>query len=107
VIAGHEVSEQQFLDALTTAGMKYFGQIGFASMEARLIRFNHETCEAIVACQRDKAHDFLTVLSLVTETSGSPLAFLVVVTSGTIRSLMKKRRASNVFHSASSSKTRG
>ncbi len=107
VVASHEVTEQQFLDALTASGVKYFGQIGFASLGARLIRYNQGAREAIVACQRCKVNEFLTGLTLVTEVSGSSLALIVIITSGTIRSLMKRRRASNVFHSDSPLRRRG
>lgn len=92
VVSDGPVSGEQFAGALTGAIRRYFGEVGLSRIEPKLIRFDLERSEAVVACKKEGAGELEGAMALISNVSGSSIALLTVRASGTIKSLRKKTR---------------
>jgi RNase P/RNase MRP subunit POP5 len=93
VMSQNSVSSDQFNDLLTQSVRKSFGEIGFIGINPKLIRFNPEKAEAIVACERSKVMELQAALALATDTLGAKVALITLRVSGTIKGLRQKRQS--------------
>lgn len=98
IISQSIISPDQFNDLLTQSVKKSFGEIGFIAVNPRLIRFNAERAEAIVACERSKVMDLQTALALAIDTQGTKVALITIRVSGTIKGLKGKRQSTRRKH---------
>ncbi|HXY83096.1 MAG TPA: Rpp14/Pop5 family protein [Candidatus Saccharimonadales bacterium] len=86
-----QLTEEQLIGVIITSITKHFGEIGIASMNLRLIRYDREAAEAVVACERIMANELLTALALARDVDGISLSLVVIRISGTIKGLAKKK----------------
>lgn len=99
VNSNRPLTEEQLLGVMVTSITKHFGEIGIASMNLRLIRYDREAAEAVVACEKIMANELLTALAFARDVDGISLSLVVIRISGTIKSLAKRKFGSNnVFH---------
>jgi RNase P/RNase MRP subunit POP5 len=84
--------EQQFNQVMTESVRRYFGEFGLARIDPRVIRFDSQRSEVIVACRKEGAQDLEAAMALISEVSGSQMALLTLRSSGTIKSLRRKKR---------------
>jgi RNase P/RNase MRP subunit POP5 len=91
VLSENRISSEQFNQLLTESVKKSFGEIGFAGVDPKLIRFDTEKSEAIVACERDRVSELQTALALTTDSFGTAIALITLRVSGTIKGLRRKR----------------
>ncbi|HYW00167.1 MAG TPA: Rpp14/Pop5 family protein, partial [Candidatus Acidoferrum sp.] len=52
VIFEKQLTEQRLIEAMATSIAKHFGEVGMASINLRLIRYDPERAEAVVACEK-------------------------------------------------------
>ncbi len=92
VIFEKQLTEQRLIEAMATSISKHFGEVGMASINLRLIRYDPERAEAVVACEKPTTNQLLTALAFVREIDGVPISLLVIRISGTIKSLSKPKK---------------
>ena len=90
LVSEEPISREDFARALTDVVRKYYGEIGLAHTNPRLIRFDSQRSEAIVACNGDESDKLQTAIALLSDVSDINVAPLILRLSGTIRSLTKK-----------------
>ena len=90
-VSDHEVTDEQFREALDNSVRKYLGELGFARIDPRVIRFNPGTSTGIVSCERDGLPELESAMALVTGQAESQLSLLVLRVSGTIKAVRGKR----------------
>jgi len=90
VLADESVTEDQFRDILTGAVRKSFGEIGYARIDPKLVRFDSKRSTAIVACKPSMVSELEAALSLICGGEKAPMAPLVLQVSGTIKGLQKR-----------------
>lgn len=81
------VTEEQFNGAFLSAVRMSFGEIGFARIDPKLVRFDSAKLLAIVACKASMVAELETAVALISSYSGVPTATLVLRVSGTIKGL--------------------
>ena len=91
VIYGLALTDQQFHEALTTSVRTHFGDIGFARIDPRVIRFDQSTSTSIVSCERSAVRELESALALITDYGGTSGAVIVLAVSGTIKGLRKRK----------------
>ena len=89
VVCETSLSDEQLLEALTNSVRKYFGEIGLARIDPRLIRFDHNRSTAIVSCSDGGLAQLESAVALISQYLEIPLAPLVLRVSGTIKGLRK------------------
>ena len=87
-----QLTEQHLIEAVATSITKHFGEIGMASMNLRLVRYDPKEGDAVVVCEKATTNQLLTALTFVREIDGAPISLLVVRTSGTIKGLSKPKK---------------
>ena len=92
VIFDKQLTEQTLIEAMATSITKHFGEVGIASINLRLIRYDPEKAEAVVVCEKATTDQLLTALTFIREIDGAPISLLVVRISGTIKSLSKPKK---------------
>jgi len=92
VIFGGQLTQQRLMEAMITSITKYFGEVGAALINLRLIRFDPAKAEAVLVCEKSMMNKLLTALTFVQEIDGFPISLLVVRVSGTIKSLLKAKK---------------
>ena len=92
LLSDQPLSSEQFGSALTGAVQRYFGELGLSRIEPKLIRFDPQESEAVVACKKEGAGEFEAAIALMSNLSGSSITPLTIRASGTIKSLRKKTR---------------
>lgn len=90
LLSEQPVSGEQFSCAVTETIKKVFGDVGFAHINPRLIRFNTNKSEATLACARDYANELQAAVAMTTHISGKLVAPLTLRMSGTIRGLRER-----------------
>jgi RNase P/RNase MRP subunit POP5 len=91
ILSERGLSGDQFNELLIQTVKKSFGEIGFVRVNPKLIHFNAEKAEAIVACERGRVMDLEAALALATDHLGVTIALITTRVSGTIKSLRKRR----------------
>lgn len=91
VLYGGTLTAQQFHDALNTSVRTHFGDIGFSSIDPRIIKSDQNTWTSIVSCERSGVRALESALALITDFGGTSVAVLVLAVSGTIKGLRKRR----------------
>jgi RNase P/RNase MRP subunit POP5 len=84
------VTEDQFGSTLMTAVRKSFGEIGFARIDPKLVRFESDGLLAIVACKPGMVTELEAAVGLISGNGEVPMAALVLQISGTIKGLRKR-----------------
>jgi len=92
VIVDKQLTEQHLIETVATSIIKHFGEVGMASMNLRLIRYDPKEGEAVVVCEKATTNQLLTALTFVREIDGAPISLLVVRTSGTIKGLSNPKK---------------
>ena len=83
------VTEEQFVQALTTSIVKYFGEVGLSRIAPKLIRFDsHRSC-VVVAFAKDHVVEMQAALAFIRRIGESEALTLPLKTSGTIKGLGK------------------
>lgn len=91
LISDTQLSREQFWDALCNSVRRYFGEIGLARVDPRVLRYDAAKGRAIVACMKDAVNDLQTALALISHIAELDVAPLVLGVSGTIRALERIR----------------
>jgi RNase P/RNase MRP subunit POP5 len=91
VVSDRPLSSDQFAAALIGSVRRCFGEIGLSRIDPRLVRFNPNRSEAIVACKKDRASELQAAIALTSEASEVSIAPLVLRVSGTIKGLGKRK----------------
>ena len=87
IMSEQAVTEEQFSDAFMSAIRRSFGEIGFARIEPKLVRFDSGKSLAIVACKASMVAQLQAAVALISGYSEVPTATLVLRVSGTIKGL--------------------
>jgi len=97
IVSEQAVSEEQFSDAFMSAVRMNFGEIGFARIDPKLVRFDAGRLLAVVACKASTVSELEAAVALISGYSGVAAATLVLRVSGTIKGLRarlaKQRRS--------------
>jgi len=91
VLYGKDFTDQQFHGALNSSVRTHFGDIGFARIDPRIIKFNQSTLTSIVSCEKDAVKELASALALITDSGGATISVLVLAASGTIKGLRKRK----------------
>lgn len=91
VLSDNRMSADQFNEVLTQSVRKSFGEIGYVGVNPKLIRFDADRSEAIVACEREKVTELQTALALTTDSFGAKIALVTLRVSGTIKGLRRRK----------------
>ena len=89
IVSEQAVTEEQFSGALMGAVRKSFGEIGFARIDPKLVRFDSEKLLATVACKPGMVTEMEAAVGLISSNGEVPMATLVLQVSGTIKGLRK------------------
>jgi RNase P/RNase MRP subunit POP5 len=81
------VTREQFTEALTTAILKHFGDVGLSRIEPKVIRFDSHESKAVVAYAKNCADEMQAALALIREIGESEASALSMKASGTIKGL--------------------
>jgi RNase P/RNase MRP subunit POP5 len=92
VLFDKQLTEQHLIEAMAASITKLFGEVGMASINLRLVRYDSERSEAVVVCEKATTNQLLTALTFVREIEGAPISILVVRISGTIKGLLKPKK---------------
>jgi len=92
IVSSPSLSSEQLGRVLTDSVRRYFGEFGLSRIDPRLIRFDSQRCEAIIACRRGEANDLQAALALLSSDSEARIAPIVLRISGTIKGLKRKKR---------------
>ena len=92
IISDYALTEEQFGGAVNAAVSKSFGDIGFARIAPKLIRFDPTKSEAIIACKREMVHELEAAVARVSNCGDFSVTPLVVRVSGTIKGLKQRKR---------------
>ena len=87
VCSRQPVTREQITEALTTAILKHFGDVGLSRIEPKLIRFDSHESKAVVAYAKNYADEIQVALALICEIGESEASALSLKTSGTIKGL--------------------
>jgi len=91
IVAEQAVSEEQFRGALMDTIRKSFGEIGFARIDPKLVRFDSGKLLAIVACKSSMLTELEAAVGLISSDANVLMVPLVLQVSGTIKGLRKRR----------------
>ncbi len=91
IVYSRELTDQEFRDALNSSVRTHFGEIGFARIDPKIIRFNQSASTSIVSCERSAIKELESALALMTDSGGITMAVLVIAVSGTIKGLRKRK----------------
>jgi len=89
VLTDESVTEEQFRELLMNSVRKSFGEIGYARIDPKLVRFDSKRSAAIVACRPSMVTELEAALSLVRGDERAPMAPIVLQVSGTIKGLRR------------------
>jgi RNase P/RNase MRP subunit POP5 len=92
IFSSEPVTGEQFLGTLTASLQRYFGEVGLSDVNPRMIRFDTQTSEAIVACQKGREDQLQAALALINHVGRVEVAPLTVRISGTIKGLRRRSR---------------
>ena len=92
MMSDHAVTEEQLGSVLNAAVSKSFGDIGFARIAPKLIRFDPAKSEAVIACKREMVHELEAAVARVSTCGDFSVTPLVVRVSGTIKGLKQRKR---------------
>lgn len=91
VVYGRDFTDKMFHDALNSSVRTHFGEIGFARIDPKVIRFNQSTLTSIVSCEKSAVKELASALALITDSGGATITALVLAASGTIKGLRKRK----------------
>ncbi len=91
LVSEKPLSREEFGNVMMDSVRRNFGQIGLTRIDPRLVRYDAARSNAIIACKRGSETELQAAMALISESSGTPVAPLVLHVSGTIRALGKKR----------------
>ncbi len=91
VLYGRDFTDQQFHDTLNSSVRTHFGDVGFARMDPKIIKFSQNTSTSIVSCEKSAVQELASALALITDCGGTSITFLVLAASGTIKGLRKRK----------------
>jgi len=91
VVSERPLSSEQFGTALIGSVRRCFGEVGLSRIDPKLVRFDPNQSEAIVACKRDGASELQAAIALISEASEVSIVPLVLRVSGTIKGLGKRK----------------
>ncbi|MGQ9638954.1 MAG: Rpp14/Pop5 family protein [Candidatus Bathyarchaeia archaeon] len=86
------LSEDEFASALMNTIKSYFGLIGSARTDLRIINFEPSVGEAILKCRSNSIVTVRSAITLLTHIGDKPAAAFVTNSSGTIRNLRMRSR---------------
>jgi RNase P/RNase MRP subunit POP5 len=90
-VAGeHAPIEKAIWETIRDSILTLYGSKGLSLIDANLIEYNEETRNGIIRCTHDTERFLRASLASIMNISGSPVAFRVQRTSGTIKALRKK-----------------
>jgi RNase P/RNase MRP subunit POP5 len=91
IMSERTVTEEQFSTALMSAVRRSFGEIGFARIDPKLVRYESDRLLAIVACKPGMVTELEAAVSLISSDGETPIATLVLQVSGTVKGLRVRR----------------
>jgi RNase P/RNase MRP subunit POP5 len=90
ILGEHKITDQQFHETVDRTVRRYFGELGFARIDPRLITFNGGSSTAILSCEPSAVADLESAVALVTRESDSAMSILVLRVSGTVKAVRKR-----------------
>lgn len=92
VISERALSAEQFGSALMSSVRKYFGEVGLARIDPKLLRFDATHSEAVIACNKEAAENLQAAIALISDIPETRIAAITMRVSGTIKGLRRKQR---------------
>jgi RNase P/RNase MRP subunit POP5 len=87
LIAGGTPTKEEFYSALIDSIKRFFGELGLAEINPRIIAYNDARREAILRCSREATEKLRASVPLITEIKGKSVIAFVAKTSGSIKGL--------------------
>lgn len=91
LISERALSSEQFNKALTDSVRRYFGEFGLSRIDPKLIRYDSQRSEAIIACRSNETEDLQAAIALLSGEPNATITALVLRISGTIKALRRKK----------------
>jgi RNase P/RNase MRP subunit POP5 len=91
LVSDRPVSSEQFGKAVADSVRRCFGEFGLSRIDPRLIRFDPQRSEAVLACNKDGAEELQAAIAMLSNELDDAMAALVLRVSGTIKGLRKKK----------------
>ena len=91
IMSERAVTEEQFSTALMSTVRRSFGEIGFARIDPKLVRYDSDRLLAIVACKPAMVTEMEASVGLISGDGSTAIATLVLKVSGTIKGLRVRR----------------
>jgi RNase P/RNase MRP subunit POP5 len=85
-------SAEQFSEALLNSVRRYFGEVGLARIDLRMIRYDPAKMLAIIACKKEGLENLQAALGLIPDTPDLAITAITMRVSGTIKGLRRKQR---------------
>ena len=90
VVGEHSPVEKAIWETIRDSVLTLYGSKGLSLVDPNLMEYNEETRNGIIRCTHDTERFLRASLASIMNISGSPVAFKVQRTSGTIKALRKK-----------------
>ena len=90
VVGEHEFVEKAIWETVRDSILSLYGSKGLSLVDPNLIEYNEETHNGIIRCTHDTERFMRASLASIMNISGSPVAFRVQRTSGTLMALRRK-----------------
>jgi RNase P/RNase MRP subunit POP5 len=71
---------------------RLFGEFGLARIAPKVVRFDANNSEGIVACSKEGAEDLQAAIGLMSDSYEPEIAAMTLSVSGTIKGLRRKQR---------------
>jgi RNase P/RNase MRP subunit POP5 len=91
-ISERPLSSEQFEKALFSSVRRLFGEFGLARIRPRLVRFDANSSEAVIACNNEGVSALQAAVGLISSASDAPVSVLTIRVSGTIKGLRRRQR---------------
>jgi RNase P/RNase MRP subunit POP5 len=91
-ISERSLSSEEFERTLLNSVRTLFGEFGLARIHPKLIRFDSNTSEAVIACNHEGASALLAAVGLISGASDASVSVLTIRLSGTIKGLRRRQR---------------
>lgn len=90
IVSNGNLSKTTFTEALEAGIRRVFGEVGFATLNLRIVDFESELCRAIVRCSTSSLIHLKFALAVTRSIGGEPCVLFSERTSGTLKSLRSR-----------------